>query len=154
MICLHCEAPLKGSKPQVCGCKFRHEERPPVVGVNHVSQLLAALDGYRSDQLDIEVFEDAFDVFSDYFYQFERRWREKGTLVSRLAPPLAARFGASLGALDKALDSGTRGLELLQNLDDAGEDELDEAEAALLRFVEGISSAGTAVSELLAGTRG
>lgn len=149
MICLHCEEPLKGEKAQVCRCKVKHEERPPVVGVNHVSQMLAALDSYRADQLDIEEFEDVFDVFSDYFFQFERRWRGKQTLAARLSPALTEHFGASLARLDKTLDSAARALELLQNLEEAQEDDLDEAEAALLTFFHGICAQGSEVMDVL-----
>ena len=138
MICLYCESPLAGDQPQTCDCQVEHRDRPPVAGINHVSQVLCAIDDLRSGELELEEMEGVVDVFLGLFEAFDARWRPDGlSLTSRLTPTMQERFMTTMAGIDKALEEGARGMEILQNLDpETLEAQLDEAEAALLSFFQ------------------
>jgi hypothetical protein len=135
VICLYCESPLPNDQPQTCSCEIEHRDRPPIAGINHVSQLLCALDDYRSGELEMEDLEAVLEVFAGLHEAFEQKWRANGeALAVRLSPTLRDRFQESLSGIDKALDEGSRALEILHHLE--GEEGLDEAEAALISYFQ------------------
>jgi hypothetical protein len=143
VICLHCEARLPDDRPQVCpGCQYPHQPREPIAGVNHVSQLLAALDALRAGDLEVEELEGILEVFLGLFESFEQKWRGAGKSLSQsLIPSLQDHFGSTLAGIDQALDEGFRALEILQSLEpDFSDDTIDEAEAALLAFFQATCS--------------
>lgn len=138
MICLYCESPLPNDQPQTCVCEVEHRDRPPVAGINHVSQVLSAIDELRSGELELEEMEGVVDVFLGLFEAFDAKWRPDGvSLNRRLTPTMQERFSETMAGLDKALEDGARGMEILQSLDpDTLDVQLDEAEAALLSFFQ------------------
>jgi hypothetical protein len=76
-------------------------------------------------------------VFIGLFEAFEQKWRPGGlSLATRLTPTMQERFATTLGGIDKALEQGARALEILQSLEVANEDQLDEAETALIAFFQ------------------
>ncbi len=151
MICLYCETGLPNDQPQTCSeCQAEHDSRPPVVGVNHVSQLLGALDAFRAEELDREDFEAAIEVFGEMLETFEQTWRTReSTLASRLSSSLAPRFGQALSGIDKALTDGFAAYALLESLAEAPSDEgFERAESALISFFTAVcSNAAQALSE-------
>lgn len=138
MICLYCESPLPDDRPQTCACEVEHRDRPPVAGINHVSQVLCAIDDLRAGELELEEMEGVVDVFLGLFETFEAKWRPQGTsLAARLTPTMQERFATTLAGLDQALEDGSRALEILQSLEpDALDAQLDEAERALIGFFQ------------------
>lgn len=135
MICLYCEAPLPHDRPHTCACEIEHRDRPPIAGINHVSQILCALDDYRAGELELEELEGVVDVFLGLHEAFEQKWRPSGEpMAARLSPSLRDGFHDTLSGIDKALDDGARALEILQNLE--GEEGLDDAEAALISYFQ------------------
>jgi hypothetical protein len=148
VICLYCEATLPNALPQTCPCEIEHLERPPIAGINHVSQLLCALDDLRAGELELGDLDGLVDVFLGYFESFEQKWRPEGTsLEGRLAPALKEAFAASLQGIDNALDLGSRALEILQTLEEPlDEQRLEEAEQALIGFFQ--SACGHAAAAL------
>ncbi len=151
MICLYCETELPDDQPQACPeCEAEHDSRPPVVGVNHVSQLLGALDSFRAEELDKEDFEAAVEVFGEMLDAFEQTWRTReSTLASRLSSSLQPRFEKTLRGIDEALAGGFSAMELLESLADAPSEEgFKRAEAALIAFFTTIcANAAQALSE-------
>lgn len=138
MICLYCESPLPSDRPQTCACEVEHRDRPPVAGINHVSQVLCAIDDLRSGDLELEEMEGVVDVFLALFEGFEAKWRPNGTsLLERLTPTMQERFATTMSGIDKALEEGGRALEILQGLEpEALDAQLEEAEAALVAFFQ------------------
>ena len=83
MICLICRTTIEGGPPLECPeCSFVHESRPPVVGINHVSQILSALDMLAEDEMDVEEFEGLFYGFVEQLEQFVQKWRLKESLFT------------------------------------------------------------------------
>jgi hypothetical protein len=137
VICLYCESPLPDDRPQTCACEVQHRDRPPISGINHVSQVLCALDDLRAEEIELEEMESVVDVFLGLFERFEQKWRPGGvSLAARLTPTLQERFATTLSGIDTALEEGSRALEILQSLDDVSEQQLDEAETALIAFFQ------------------
>lgn len=138
MICLFCEARLPDDQPQTCSCRFEHRLRLPLVGINHVSQLLSALDGLLEEEIPLEDVEQAVAVFSDLFDRFERKWRQRGPLVAELPPLFADRFAVSLQGIEAALQQGEKALGLLQPVDQLDAARVEQASTALLAFFHGV----------------
>lgn len=151
MICLYCETELPHDRPQECPeCQAEHDSRPPVIGVNHVSQLLGALDAFRAEELEAEDFRTAVEVFTDMMEAFEEKWKSKESpLAGRLSSSLQPRFEKALSEIDRALVIGFQTVELLETLADAPSEEgFKEAESALITFFTTIcANAAQALSE-------
>ncbi len=140
MICLFCEADLPTDVPQKCeNCGTEHESRPPIVGVNHVSQLLCSLDAVQSQEMGFEDFHGVLEVFLDRFEAFEQVWKTRhSSLRERLSPGLEGRFGQSMLALDEAFNLGFQALEDMQCLnEDSLPEHFEQAESALVNFFRG-----------------
>ncbi len=152
MICLYCGEPLKDTSPHDCpSCGEHHPQREPIVGVNHVSQILCALDQLREGNLDIEDFEAAFQRFIELFGQFEEKWRlQEATLAEQLAPSLQKDFGETLGRLDEALRDGYHGIECVESALVEGADLLDLADVSLTGFFKKSCSAAAKLLDDLA----
>lgn len=141
---------MPDDKPQTCACEVEHRDRPPLAGINHVSQVLCALDDLRAGELELEEMEGVVDVFLGLFEAFEQKWRPDGvSLASRLTPTMQERFSVTLAGIDQAIEEGARALDILQSLDpESYEEQLDQAEAALLAFFQNACGhAATALDE-------
>ncbi|MCA9790243.1 MAG: hypothetical protein KC910_00550 [Candidatus Eremiobacteraeota bacterium] len=138
MICLFCGSELAPKSRQCEGCSSPHSLRPPVSGINHVSQMLVVLDDLRKGELDVEDAAEALQRFIDMFEHFEQKWRlQESSLTDQLSPALKDTFAASLSGIDQALGDGYQAIALMEGALAEGQDTLDAAEEHLLRFFRG-----------------
>lgn len=156
MICLTCKTQLEGPPPLEChGCATLHESRPPIVGINHFSQLLCALDLLADAELDPESFETVFYNFVDQLEALEEKWSfRESPLAPRLAPSLAEKFGPQIGQFDRALQLGFQGLELVEAILSGESDDFGTAEECLVGFFRGICSASASLLDNLEQLKG
>lgn len=143
MICLTCGEALSGVPPLLCpSCGITHEMRPPVVGINHFSQVLAALDAWAEEECTQEDFEAVFFQFVEQFEELDGKWGfRKRPLAQRLSPNLGPRFAAQLEIFDQALEQGFLGIERVEALLAGEDDDFEAAESHLLGLFQGICSA-------------
>lgn len=99
MICLWCQQVLaaQASSCERCGTVF--VEQPPIVGINHLTQLLQAL---QDPELDREELSGVVRHFVQRWEAFETRW----------SPPFRPQLPAHLGGYGDTLTALDRGLEL------------------------------------------
>lgn len=149
MICLFCGEALEGDGPQTCGsCDTPHEPRPPVAGINHISQLLCALDDLRDETIGLDEFEEISATFCELFAEFEAKWNlTQSNLQSRLAGELQARFGKAVAGIDEALQLGFQAMESLDAIPEQGVEAADAAEEALVLFFQGVCTNAAALLE-------
>lgn len=149
MICLLCGETLEGDGLQSCGsCDTEHEARPPVVGINHFSQLLCALDYVREEEISLEDFEEISGAFYELFAEFEAKWGlSESDLESRLAGSLKQEFGEALRGIDEALQLGFQAMDALEAVPREGAAAVDAAEEALTLFFQGVCSNSAALLE-------
>lgn len=147
MICLFCKAPLQDEPPIECeGCGMVHEDRPPVVGVNHVSQLLCALDLLAEGEFELEEFEAVFYAFCDKLEAVANKWHlREATLKERLSPPLAQKFGPLFAQLDEAFQLGFQGVEWTEALLAGESEDFDQVESLFIGFFRGVCGASAAL---------
>ena len=143
MICLICRAHIEGPPPLTCsGCEFVHESRPPGVGINHMSQLLSALDMLAEEEMEVEVFEGLFYGFVEQFDQFVRKWRlEESLLVTRLSDGLRGKFEKYFRQLDESIQLGLDGVQYVESILHGESHDFEQAEENLIRFFRGVCSA-------------
>lgn len=149
MICLTCGEALVGDDPQTCdSCETSHVPRDPVVGINHVSQLLCAFDELREGDINLEEFEEVLGAFYELFAEFENKWKlSESDLGSRLSGTLKQEFGPALSGIDEALQLGFQAMESLEAIHQEGVDALDAAEEALVLFFQGVCANSAALLE-------
>jgi hypothetical protein len=151
VICLTCKANIKGDPPLECGqCGMLHDLRPPVVGVNHVSQMLAALDDLAEEVATPQEFETVLYAFIDRFEQLEEKWQlREALLAGRLAPNLKEKFGRSFEELDGGLQQGYAAVEWMETIAAGESDNFEEAEACLVGFFRKVCGASARILDLL-----
>lgn len=151
MICLLCGETLSGDNPQDCkGCETAHEPRPPVVGINHVSQFLCALDDLRDEEISMEEFEEISGGFYELFAEFEAKWDlSNSDLESRLAGSLKRNFGKAMRGIDEALQLGFQAMECLEAVPVEGLDAVDAAEESMILFFQGVCANSALLLEKL-----
>lgn len=151
MICLNCRTTIEGSPPLECpGCDLVHESRPPVVGVNHVSQILCALDMLADEDMDSEEFEGIFFGFVDQLDQLAQKWQlRESFLTERLSPTLSDKFAKYFRQIDSALQMAFQGVEWVEAILAGESDDFDSAEDNLVGFFRGICAASAAILDNL-----
>lgn len=151
MICLYCKTEIKGDPPLVCsGCEVTHQSRPPVVGVNHMSQLLSALDLVQEDEIDREELEIIFDSFVELLEKFEQKWSlRESALAGRLSGALQEKFADSFAQIDEALQLAYQGVELVEATLNEEAEGLEEAIDCFGRFFQGVCAAAAVILERL-----
>ncbi|HIB68079.1 MAG TPA: hypothetical protein EYO33_24030 [Phycisphaerales bacterium] len=151
MICLICRTDLEGGPPLECPeCGFVHESRPPVVGINHVSQLLSALDMLAEDEMDVEEFEGLFYGFVEQLEQFVQKWQLKESLFTeRLSPALSEKFAKYFRQLDKAIQMAFQGVEWVEAILAGESDDFERAEENLVGFFRGVCSSSAVILDNL-----
>lgn len=143
MICLACHAAMSGEPPLTCpGCGKQHDSRSPVVGVNHFSQVLSALDSWAEEELSQEEFEEIFFQFVELLETLDEKWGfREVSLVGRLTPELRKTFGPQLLKYDEAIRQGFLGVETVEVILAGESDDFEAAESHLLAFFQGFCSA-------------
>ena len=151
MICLSCRTEIKGDPPLECPeCEVVHEARPPVVGINHFSQILCALDQLAHEEIDVESFEAVFFSFVDHLEQLDQKWGFRDTaLAPRLAPSLKDKFGTQLAQMDEALQLGFQSVEWVEAILAGESDDFEAAESCLVGFFQGICAASATLLDNL-----
>jgi hypothetical protein len=151
VICLSCKAEIKGNPPLECsGCGLIHESRAPVVGVNHVSQMLAALDDLLEEVATPQEFETVLYAFIDRFEKLEEKWQLREALLSpRLAPSLKEKFGRWFTELDTGLQQGYAALEWMEAIAAGESDNFEEAESCLVGFFRTVCGASAQILDQL-----
>lgn len=151
MICLTCQHELSGSPPLKCaGCGTLHDSRPPVVGVNHFSQVLAALDLFADEEIEAEAFESIFFAFVDQLESLDQKWQFRERLLSeRLAPALKEKFGAQVTQYEEAIQLGFQGVEWVEAILAGESDDFESAENCLVGFFRGVCAASASLLDNL-----
>jgi len=151
MICLGCREKIKGNPPLKCsGCGHTHQARPPVVGINHVSQLLSALDSLAVEEIPLEDFEVIFDTFVEKMETLQRKWAlDQSFLSPRLSGALQERFTKQFAELDEALQLGYQGVELVEAVLAGEIEHFDAAEECLVGFFRGVCAASASLLDQL-----
>ena len=142
---------MKGDPPLECpGCGFEHDARPPVVGVNHFSQVLVALDMLAEEEIDLEGFENIFFSFVEHLEQLDQKWGfREAPLAPRLAPSMIEKFGKQLGQFDEALQLGFQAVEWVEAILAGESDDFEAAESCLVGFFRGICAASASLLDNL-----
>ena len=150
MICLFCGA-NQDSKVEECGeCGIPYERRPPIIGVNHFTQLLNILDDLQAGDGTVEDCEEPFRRFFDLFAEFEQKWKlQEQSLSEQLSPELRDRFGPGLAATDQALQQAYQAIECLEITLFEGEDYLEVGVENLVSSFKGACSAAAQLLEQL-----
>jgi hypothetical protein len=145
MLCLDCGKRQKSAEPGTCAsCGARHNTVPGVHGINHVSQLLHAIEQCREGRLDRDGLQDRFAAFEEGWQGFVERWRlEEGTIAEGLGlnGTLLTVYGPLLERLEEALGSLNSALDMLDAMETAGPHELEKLEEEVRDFWRGSCSA-------------
>lgn len=151
MICLICRSALEGSPPLTCPeCEFVHESRPPVVGINHMSQILAALDMLAEEEMDLDEFEGLFFGFVEQLDQFVKKWQLNDSLFTeRLSPTLSGKLAKYFRQLDQSVQMAFQGIADVEAILAGESDDFEQAEANLIGFFRGVCSASAAILDNL-----
>lgn len=120
MNCLFCGHRLTHEPVQICpGCQTEHEPVPPVSGVNHVSQLLFALQMTEAGELDPETLAAVTAAFMEKFDRFHQAWNlSDRSLVEQAGLSVREQFGPGLRELDLAIESIIGALEAVEQASD------------------------------------
>lgn len=147
MICLSCRTEIAGNPPLSCpGCGLVHESRPPVVGVNHLSQLLCALDFLAAGDCSPDEFETVFTSFVEQLDELERKWQLRdSTLSERLSSGLRIDFAAYFAQLDEALQAAFQGVECVEAYFTEEADSMEQAEECFVRFFLNVCAASAGI---------
>ena len=151
MICLDCNKPLSIQGPGPCeNCEVSHLPRHPVVGINHISQVLGALDALKAEEISLDDFDNIWASFYDLFVEFENKWKvSESSLQSRLSSALAPKFGPALEEIDESIQLLFQAVECLEAIPEEGLSAVDAAEEAVTRFFLGVcSNSALLLSEL------
>lgn len=150
MMCLFCGA-SQDSKVTECGdCGVPFERRPPIIGINHVTQLLNVLEDLLAGDGAVEDCEEPFRRFLELFAEFEQKWKlQESTLSEQLAPELKDRFGPSLAQTDQSLQEAYQAIECLELTLFAGEDYLEQGIESLIASFMGICAGAAQLLEQL-----
>ncbi len=150
MNCLFCGAE-QGSKVQECSeCGVPFERRPPIIGVNHVTQLLNVLDDLAAGDGTAEDCEEPFRSFLELFAEFEQKWKlQEKSLSEQLAPELKDRFGVALAETDQALQQLYQAIECLEITLFEGEDYLEAGIENLVSSFKGVCAGAARLLEQL-----
>ena len=142
MICLYCKELFLSQNPGTCEhCEISHHQRPPVVGVNHISQVLEALDSLKAEEISLEDFDSIWASFYDLFVEFDNKWKiSESSLQSRLSSGLVERFGPALEEIDESIQLLFQAIECLEAIPEEGLSAVDAAEEAVTRFFLGVCS--------------
>ena len=145
MICLYCKEPLLSQNPDSCeNCEIPHAPRPPVVGINHISQVLEALDSLKAEDISLEDFDSIWASFYELFVEFDDKWKiSESSLQSRLSSGLAQKFGPALQEIDESIQLLYQAIECLEAIPEEGLPAVDAAEEAVTRFFLGVCSNST-----------
>lgn len=151
MICLSCKEEMKGDPPLECpGCGFEHQGRPPVVGINHISQLLSAIDLLNDDLVSFEDFEVIYTNYVEQLDELEQKWQlRESSLSERLSTGLKDKFGAYFEQLDEALQAGYQGAEWIDAFLAEETDSLEQAEECVITFFRGVCAASAGILDRL-----
>jgi hypothetical protein len=121
-----------------------------VVGVNHVSQVLSALDLLAEEEIGVEEFEAIFFTFVDQLEKLEQKWQFREVLLAdRLAPTLKEKFGVQFQQLDQSLQMAFQGVEWVESILAGESDDFEAAEECLVGFFRGICGASALVLDNL-----
>lgn len=148
MICLRCAAENNEKSEECSGCQHPFQSRPPVVGHNHVSQMLCALDDLREEEIDLETFETVYHAFAGQFESFAEKWELASQgLVERLAHSMKETYATPLAQLEESLGQAYLAFELIDAFLEGEEVALEEAETALVTFFRGSCASAARILE-------
>ncbi len=154
MICLACEFESTSfERCELCGADF--SVRPPFVSVNHLSQLLVALDAFKTGTLDRAGFLRRLDVFVQLFVDIGNRWDFSVNFADRLGPALSASLIEPLEVLDAAVGLLDAALQELEPIRQSTRPDVWPAEVARLEraedaFIDFFRATCSACADLLA----
>lgn len=143
LVCLTCGMGMPEIAPEACAnCGTRHEMRPPVIGVNHLSQVLSALDAWAEEECSQEEFEGVFFQFAELFDELGEKWSfSERAFAERLSPHLVAKFAPQLESIDQALGEGMAGVGKVEAILAGEDDDFETVEDKLVGFFQGTCSA-------------
>lgn len=156
MNCLFCGHQLSYEPFQTCpGCQTEHEPVPPVSGVNHVSQLLYALQMVEAQEMDADTLAEVTGAFLEKFDKFHQAWNlAEHSLFDQANAAVQSKFGEGLKELDQAIESIIGALELVESAAD-NPDSLVAAQEQLSIFYKQVCGASALLFQQLDGmTRG
>jgi hypothetical protein len=145
MICLDCGKPQGTAEPGVCpSCGAKHSTVPGIFGINHVSQLLHAIEMCREGKLELDGLQERFSAFEEGWQGFVERWNlEEDTIAQALAldDTLVSVYGPLLERLEDSLQHLNNALDMLDAMESPGTHELEALEEELRYFWRGSCSA-------------
>ena len=149
MICLYCGEELSKDARRCDACDRSFERRSPLAHINHVSQLLGAIDDAQEGTIEGEELEEALRRFLDMFADFVDKWGlAEASLESQMEPETKEDFGPIMAQMDQTLQLGSHAFELLEAALE-GDDTLEAGREALVSFFQNICGQAAAILDQL-----
>ena len=145
MVCLDCGEAQAASEPErcrACGAAFHHVAG--VHGVNHLSQLLDAIDAYREGHIELATLKQRFSAFEARWDTFMDSWDIAERSISEalgIDETLGAVYGPLLERLEESLEHLANALDILETLDSRDPEALEKLEEETGQFWRGSCSA-------------